>query len=211
MPGADMDEKLGVVANEHHQALVQCRKLMGQALLEFCSHLRTIRDQDLWKFYSESWNEYLAMPEVDIDASRSRRLIQLVETKEKLEKQLGHPVDIEGIPEYRLTRGLLPCLEIDRETGEIKNVEVAEEIIAKARTLGGNDWAAEVEEKKSAGGGGGPRPIPELLLQANSNLLNAEGEIVGVVVTARADENNHTLKIKISNGYITDDLVIRFQ
>lgn len=212
MPGADMDEKLGAVAHEHHQALIACRKMMGRALIEFATHLKAIRDQELWRFYDvESWKEYLAMSDVDIDDSRSRRLIQLVETKEKLEKQLGHPVDIEGIPEYRLTRGLLPCIEVDKETGEIKNVEVAEELIAQARTLGCNDWAAEVEERKSTGGGGGPRAIPELILQANTNLLNENGEVVGVVVTARADENNHTLKIKIGNGYITDDLVIRFQ
>lgn len=207
-----MDEKLGAVAHEHHQALIACRKMMGRALIEFATHLKVIRDQELWRFYDvESWKEYLAMSDVDIDDSRSRRLIQLVETKEQLEKQLGHPVDIEGIPEYRLTRGLLPCIEVDKETGEIKNVEVAEELIAQARTLGCNDWAAEVEEKKSSGGGGGQRAIPELLLKANTNLLDEEGNVIGVIVTARADENNHTLKIKIGNGYIRDDLVIRIQ
>lgn len=213
VPSADLDEALGQVAHEHHQALVQCRKIMGQALLEFCSHLKAIRDQELYKFYAhDTFKEYLATPEVDIDDSRARRLIQLIETKDRLEKQLGHTVDIEGIPEYRLTRGLLPCLDVDRKTGEIKNIEVAEELIEQARTLGCNDWSAEVERKKlDRPGGGGKRPIPELLIEANAMLVNAENNPIGVVVTARADETHHTLKIKIDNGYITDDMVIRIK
>jgi len=212
MPHPDEDEKMGIVAYQHHQALVACRKMMGKALIEFSVHLREMRDRELWKVYgSESWAEYLAQPEISMDRTQADRLVKLVNVKDQLERQLGKKLDLEGIDEYKLTRGVVQCLEVDKETGEIKNIEVAEELIEKARTLGGNDWAQVVEENKVRGGGGAKSPPPELMIAPNTLLLDAEGNTIGVVVTSRANDVNHTLKIKIDNAYITDDIVIRIK
>ena len=201
------DEKLAVLADKHHQALVQCKKLMGQSLIEFCKHLREIQEKDLFRFYAQSWYEYLARPEVGLDDTRARRLIRLINVKDAMEKQLGSDMNFDEIAEARLTRDLLPCIQYDEEKGEVKNIKVAETLLDQARTLGHEDWQAEVEKKKPRVGG---KKAIEVQIEAPQVVTNAAGTPIGQLVSVKANDENHFLKIRIANENIPDGpLVIK--
>ena len=195
------DEKLAVIADKHHQALVECKKLMGQSMMEFCKHLREIKDKELFRFYAQSWYEYLSMPEIGLDDTRARRLIRLINVKDAMEKQLGTDVNFDEISEARLTRDLLPCIQYNEETGEIKNIKVAETLIDQARSLGHEDWQAEVEKKKPRVGG---KKACEVLIEAPSVITNEKGSPIGQLVSVSANDENHYLKIRIANENIPD-------
>jgi hypothetical protein len=204
LPTAKANEKLATLADKHHQALVQCKKLMGQSMLEFCRHLREIKDKELFKFYAESWYEYLSMPEIALDDTRARRLIRLINVKEAMEKQLGRNINIEEIAEARLTRDLLPCIQYDEETGEVKNVKAAETLLDQARTLGHEDWQAEVEKKKPKIAG---KKASEVLIEAGP-VTDEKGNIIGQLISVGANEENHYLRIRIANENIPQGALI---
>ena len=195
------DEKLATIADKHHQALVQCKKLMGRALIEFCIHLREIREKDLFRFYADSWYEYLSMPEIGLDDTRARRLIRLINVKDAMEKQLGTKVNFDEIAEARLTRDLIPCIQYDEEKGEVKNIKVAETLLDQARSLGHEDWQAEVEKKKPRVAG---KKATEVMIEAPCMITNAAGTPIGQVVSVKANDENHYLKIRIGNENISD-------
>jgi len=195
------DEKLAVVANKHHQALVECKKLMGQSMIEFCRHLREIKEKELFRFYANSWYEYLSMPEIGMDDTRARRLIRLINVKDAMEKQLGRDVNFDEIAEARLTRDLLPCINYDEEKGEIKNIKSAEELLDQARTLGHEDWQAEVEKKKPRVAG---RKAAEVLIEAPSPVTDDKNNVIGQLVSVSANDENHYLRIRIANENIVD-------
>jgi len=195
------DEKLAIIANKHHQALVQCKKLMGQSMMEFCKHLREIKDKELFRFYAGSWYEYLSMPEIGLDDTRARRLIRLINVKDAMEKQLGTEVNFDEIAEARLTRDILPCVQYNEETGEIKNIKTAETLLDQARSLGHEDWQAEVEKKKPRVGG---KKACEVLIEAPCMVTNEKGSPIGQLVSVSANDENHYLKIRIANENIPD-------
>ena len=197
---AKLDDKKAPIADRHHRALVECKKLMGKSLLEYCFHLREIKEKEYFKFYAESWYEYLSMPEIALDDTRARRLIRLVNVKEAMETQLSRHLNLEEISEARLTRDLLPCIDYDEEKGEIKNPKKVEELIDQARTLGHEDWQAEVSKAKPRVGG---KKAQETQI-ATGALKDDKGNIIGQVVSVRANEENHYINIRIQNSWIPD-------
>jgi hypothetical protein len=199
------EDQLATLANRHHQALVQCKKLMGQSMLEFCIHLREIKSKELFRFYANSWYEYLSMPEVGLDDTRARRLIRLINVKDAMEKQLDRPVNFDEISEARLTRDLLPCIQYDEDTGKIKNIKSAEELLDQARNLGHEDWQAEVEKKKPRVAG---KKASEVLIEAPAPVMDNNGNPIGHLISVSANEENHYLRIRIANENISDGPLI---
>jgi hypothetical protein len=195
---AKLDDKKAPIADKHHRALVECKKLMGKSLLEYCFHLREIKEKEYFKFYAESWYEYLSMPEIALDDTRARRLIRLVNVKEAMETQLSRHLNLEEISEARLTRDLLPCIDYDEEKGEIKNPKKVEELLDQARTLGHEDWQAEVSKAKPRVGG---KKAKETQI-ATGALKDDKGNIIGQIVSVRANEENHYVNLRIQNSWI---------
>jgi hypothetical protein len=187
-------------AHENHQNLQLAKSLMGQALLKFAELLRESYEQEYYKAYSDSWDQYLSTPEISMDSSRARRLIRLSKIRDALEAQTGKPVELEDIAEYRLTRHLLPCVDFDEESGKIKNLDEVHELIEKARSLGHEDFEAEVGDHKTKSVQGG---LMEKRIQ-EGNIKDVDGNIIGKITSVYANEKNHYVKLRIDNAYIPD-------
>lgn len=198
------DPAFNSAAHEHHQALVAAKRLMGQSLMAFCTHLREMKVHKYYLAHAESWYEYLAQPDVGIDNTRARRLIRLVTVKEALEKGDNQELDISDISEGRLTRGVLPCIKFDEKKGVVKNEEEVKELLDKARSLGHNDWEAEVAKHKPTAGG--KKQVEARI--SDGPIKNPEGTIIGHIISVKANEENHYLHIRINNGDIPDDTLI---
>jgi len=205
---AKLDERQAPIADKHHRALVECKKLMGKSLLEFCYHLREIKEKEYYKFYADGWYEYLSTPEIALDVTRATRLIELLDVKEAMERQLKRNLNLEEIAESRLTRDLLPCVDYDKKTKEIKNPQKVEELLDQARTLGHEDWQAEVAKAKPRVGG---KKAKETRI-ATGPLKNGKGDIIGQVVSVRANDENHYVSLRIDNSWIPDGpLVLKIE
>lgn len=189
------------LANNNHQMLVQTKRLMGDALLAFADALRDSKDNGYFKYYNESWEAYLSTPEIGIDPSKGRRLMELSRFREKAETQLGRKLDLNDIAEGRF-RKILPCVKFGKD-GQIENISDVEEILDKARTLGHNDFEAEADEYKATGKSSPIRPPAEKRI-TEGPVKNAEGNVIGHLTSCWANEKKHTLKLSIDNDYIPD-------
>lgn len=204
----EMTEEFAKEAHENHNALLSAKRLMGQSLLAFCNYLREMKSKEYYLCYADTWYEYLADPDIGIDDTRARRLIRLVTIKEALETSSGNEVDIAEISESRLTRDILPCIKFDEKKGEIKNEEEVKELLDSARSMGNNDWIAEVAKHKPTAGG---KKAVEALI-ADGPVKNPDGDVVGYISSVKANEDCHFLKVKIDNSWIPEGpLVLHIQ
>jgi hypothetical protein len=196
------DEKK--LAHNNHQTLVQCKRLMGEALLRFADALRESREKGYYRFYNESWKAYLSDPDIGVDDSRARRLIKLSKVKAVIEQQLGREVNFNEISEGRLCRNILPCIKLNEKIPEIENAEDVEGLLEKARTLGHDDFEAEIADYKTSQGGGGDAPPVEKRI-AEGPIQNEDGDTIGRITAVYANDKTHYLKVRIDNAYIIDE------
>ena len=189
------------MANNNHQTLISAKKLMGEALLAFADALRESKEQGYFKFYNESWEAYLCDPDIGIDPSRGRRLMELSRFRETANNQLGEDLNLNDIAEGRF-REILPCVKFGKG-GTIENMADITEMLDKARTLGHNDFKAEAGEYRATGKSSSMRPPAEKRI-TEGPVKNSEGNVIGHLTSCWANQKKHTVKIVIDNDYIPD-------
>jgi len=191
------------LAHENHNIIIACKKMMGAALIEFSNALRSSKENEYYKLYNESWEAYLASSELGIDRSRASRLIRLSMFCEAYKKKNGELPEIDDIAEGRICRLLLPSIDMDDKNIEIKNIDAADDLIEKARTLGHDDFAAECDEHRNKERTSDEPPAEKRITEGPVH--NAQGEIIGTITSVYANQRGHTLKMKIDNESILDE------
>lgn len=127
----------------------------GSLYLEMGRLLKIIKDEKLYLYLGDggydSFHQLLGSPELSIGQSMAYALISIYERYMLHFKFIES--DLQGIPFYKLQ--LLA-------TVDIKEKDVAKEWLEKARTLGPNDFRAEVNELKGNKGHEHPIPYPHI-------------------------------------------------
>ena len=191
-------------AHKNHSHIVVCKRLMGEALMDFADALNESKTNGYFKFYNESWEAYLSDADIGIDDSRARRLMLLSKSRAAMEKQLGRTVDFNEISEGRLCRELLHCIDYDKTTDTVKNIDDVEDLIDKARALGHEDFKAECDLYKSKKGDKNRDEPPEKRI-SEGPVNDAEGNVIGYISSCYANSRFHNLRIRIDNAHIPDD------
>jgi len=199
-------EEFAVMATENHKKIVACKKMMGKALLTLGTALQESYSNRYWKINHDSWEEYLATDEVGLRRDRASQLMKLSRSHRQLEADLKREVSIEEIAEGR-HRLILPCI-IENEDGTIKDAEGIADLLEKAKTLGGQDFEAEVDEYRKSSGiskqQGGRKP-QECMISSGGPVNDAKGNRIGKVHKAYANEKVHIITVYLGNEHITDD------
>ena len=204
MPSSSLDRP--GLAYENHKTIIACKRLMGQALIDFANAIRASKENRYYEFYADSWEAYLSTSDIGIDRTRASRLMILSVFCEDYEKQTGKKPEINDIAEARICRHLLPCIQMSKD-GTIENIKDAESLIDKAKELGHEDFVAECDDYRNKTAHRGDAPLPEKRLDEGP-IKDAQGNVIGQITSVYANPKNHYLKIRIDNDHVLDDEMI---
>jgi len=156
----DNEVEKGKIIFKIHKRVVELKNEIGKKLYELGAYLKQIRDNQLYRDMGlETFEEYIAQPELTFERSKMYALIGVYEVF--IESGLSEHLDIEGIDYYKLDR-----------IRQFKDNENFEEWISKARELSLSDLNAEIRIAK---GGTEEDSYPETLEQSEYREVTCPG------------------------------------
>lgn len=120
---------------------IEVKNFLERQWIEFCSHLKEIRDKEMYKGRWDSFEDFLADPGMDMDKGTASRMITIHE-KFILEYKV-EPNKLAEVGGWSKVAELLPV---------ITDKASAEEWLKNASVLSKSDLRKEVQEKRTGKG-----------------------------------------------------------